>query len=782
MKDFKSIAASLVRGKRAILLAVVVLLLLLLVLLPHALSWGLNRWLLDHGGEVVAIEDIDVNLFTGRVSIERLQLETGSHPHLLIPQLELDIDWLPLFSQHVEVKSVLVDGVELRIVISEDGSMTIGGVVLPAAEVEEEAAVASSWGFGLGALHIINSTVSYISPDMQLDTRLDDLSLRGLRTWVSEPSQLIFKGAVNGAVVTLDGHLPALSDGFGFAGKLDVEALPLQSFTKLVEPAVHDLEGRLSIDTQLDVLLAPGEAPEIIQQGSISTDAIKFEYAEIEVAYSSLGWEGSTRFDAASGVQANGSLKFSGLDADTGSGDKKIRLASIEAINVADIALGENGDLAVSGLALTGAVFARNPEEQGGSVLSAGAIEIDSIRISGGNQVAIGSMEWRDTVSVVRREQDGVWRPVRIVNTLPFTNREADETAPATEQPAGRVSVGLITVTGDSAMVLIDETVEPVFNTRIDFTGARLQDIDNSRPEQHSPVSIKGRIGKHSRIDVAGTMQPFAPEPGVDLVLQLEGIALTQLSPYMADAMGYVLESGQLDADSTLKLDRGQLDANNTLTIRELELTPADNESGQSLDALLAVPLNTALDMLRDRHNTIVLELPVSGDMDQPDFDISDVINTAVGAAIKQGSLTYLTMALQPYGSLITVARLAGEHVTRVRLKPVTFGPGSVVHMEESYGYLEKVAGILKDRPGVNVKICGLAVDEDRPEMGLKPASKDREDPEGEQKLLTLAGQRAAAVKDHLVEEHRVTASRLVACQPHIDEDEEAEPRVDLLI
>ena len=100
-----------------------------------------------------------VNSVTGRVSIERLQLEAGGHPHLLIPQLELHIDWLPLFSQHVELKSVLVDGVELRIVMLQDGSITIGGVVLP--EVEEEADVASSWEFGPGELNIINSTVSW---------------------------------------------------------------------------------------------------------------------------------------------------------------------------------------------------------------------------------------------------------------------------------------------------------------------------------------------------------------------------------------------------------------------------------------------------------------------------------------------------------------------------------------------------------------------------------------------------------------------------------------------
>ena len=791
MKDFKSIAASLIRGKRAVLLAVVVVLLLVLILLPFGMSWGLNRWLLDHGGEVVAIEDIDVNLFTGRVSIEQLRLEAGGHPHLIIPRLELDIEWLPLFSQHVEVKSVLVDGVELKIAVLQDGSMTIGGVVLPDAAVEEDEAAASSWGFGLGELRIVNSAVSWQSADLQLDTRLDELLLRGLRTWVSKPAPLTFEGAVNGARVTLEGHLPALSDGFGYTGKLGVESLPLQTFAKLAETAVRGLEGQLSIDTQLDVRLAPGEAPEISQQGVVRTNAIKFEYAEIEVAYSSLGWDGSTRFDAASGVQANGSLKISSLDADTRAEEKKIRLASIDAINVADIALSENGDLAISGLELSGAVFARNVEEQGGgSVLSAGAIAIDSIRISDGNQVAIGTMEWRDTVSVVRREPDGVWRPVRIVNTLPFANREADKTAPAAEQPAGRVSVELITVTGNSAMVLIDETVKPVFNTRIDFTEARLQDLDSARPEQHSPITLKGKIGKHSRIDVKGTMQPFAAEPGVDLELHLEGIALTQLSPYMVDAMGYVLESGHLDADSTLKLDKGQLEGSNTLTIRELELSPAGNESQQSFDAKILVPLNSALNMLRDKHNTIVLDLPISGDMETPDFDVSDVINTAVSKAIKQASLTYLTLALQPYGSLITLARIAGEQATKVRLKPVGFEPGSSVNMEDSYDYLEKVAGILKDRPDVNIKICGFAVEKDRPVMGLKSASKDRDadrenekdDPEGNQQLLQLARQRAAAVKDHLVAEHAVSASRLVACQPHIDEDDDAAPRVDLLI
>ena len=159
-------AGKLMQGKRAAVFTVAAVILLLLVLLPVGISWGLNRWLLMHGGEVVVIEDIDVNLFTGRVSIEQLQLEAGGHPRLKIPLLELDLDWLPLFSRHVELKSVLLEGVEIEIAVQQDGSIIIGGVVLPDAGAKVDENDVSSWGFGLGELLIINSTVSYKSPDL----------------------------------------------------------------------------------------------------------------------------------------------------------------------------------------------------------------------------------------------------------------------------------------------------------------------------------------------------------------------------------------------------------------------------------------------------------------------------------------------------------------------------------------------------------------------------------------------------------------------------------------
>jgi hypothetical protein len=156
--------------------------------------------------------------------------------------------------------------------------------------------------------------------------------------------------------------------------------------------------------------------------------------------------------------------------------------------------------------------------------------------------------------------------------------------------------------------------------------------------------------------------------------------------------------------------------------------------------------------------------------------------------------MTYLKLALQPYGALITVAQLAGEAATKVRLQPVSFEAGQVTALGETDSYLKKVAGILKDRPELNIKICGLAVAADRVALagGAVPKETDSKTagsvkgvrPVTDQQLLDLAKQRAGYVKDRLVTKYGVTASRLVACTPHIDdaEDDDNVPRVDLLI
>ena len=264
--------------------------------------------------------------------------------------------------------------------------------------------------------------------------------------------------------------------------------------------------------------------------------------------------------------------------------------------------------------------------------------------------------------------------------------------------------------------------------------------------------------------------------------------------------LGYELKSGDLDADSSIRIDNGVMDGRNRLTLRALAVAPVDNAAREQLDSQLSLPLGTALDMLRDTHDTIKLDLPVSGDIDSPNFDISDVVNTAVSKALKKASLTYLTLALQPYGALISIAKLAGEAAAKVRLAPVDFGPGSAEQRQGSHDYLDKVAGILASRPELNIKVCGVANESDRATLSAqataalaeKPAGREGEKSGekppvgpvriGDAQLLDLASRRAEAVTDYLVTRHAVNASRLVDCQPSIDSTPAGKGRVDLLI
>jgi hypothetical protein len=175
------------------------------------------------------------------------------------------------------------------------------------------------------------------------------------------------------------------------------------------------------------------------------------------------------------------------------------------------------------------------------------------------------------------------------------------------------------------------------------------------------------------------------------------------------------------------------MDGKNRLTLRGLVLAPVDNAAREQLQSRLSLPLGTALEMLRDRHDTHTPNLPVSGDVDSTEFDISDAVSTAVSKAVKKASLTYLTVALQPYGALISSAKLAGE-----------------------------AAEVTGGKPGDNGPVGPVRI--------------------GDEQLLDLAARRAEAVTDYLVSRHGVSASRLVACRPFIDSTPAGKGRADLLI
>jgi hypothetical protein len=220
------------------------------------------------------------------------------------------------------------------------------------------------------------------------------------------------------------------------------------------------------------------------------------------------------------------------------------------------------------------------------------------------------------------------------------------------------------------------------------------------------------------------------------------------------------------------------------------------------------IPLQSALEVLRDNDNDVRLKIPISGDVSDPKFSISDAINQALIKGLTMGTLSYMKYMLGPYGMAIGIvelgAKIGQKVLTGIRLKPVDFQPGASGLDPAAMEYLDKVAAILKEKKDLRLRLCGWATESDRtgPREGAPKAAapsgsepletksapgsqsdaqKESRFPLSEEAMLTLAEQRAAQIEDILVRQHGIKDKRIFICTPEIDENPEAKPRVEIV-
>lgn len=339
------------------------------------------------------------------------------------------------------------------------------------------------------------------------------------------------------------------------------------------------------------------------------------------------------------------------------------------------------------------------------------------------------------------------------------------------------------------------------------LNSAEIKDIMTADSGHQSPFALTGEIGDYSSVILSGTLQPFASRLTANLTGRIDEFDLSPLTSYTVKHLGYTLKSGHLTADVTISISKGELDGTNELVLRNLKVSPEDAEKMDDLSSQLKIPLDVALSLLRNKDNIITIKLPIEGDITDPRFELSDIINKALGTAIRKATMAYLKISFQPFGGLITLVQIAGK-AARIRLDSVMFEPGSQDLTEPSLDYLKVVARLMKERPAINISLCGKLSGSDItalkekvmatqkkdmqraasvPATNVRTAIKEQVPTESlpsisEEQLLIFAKERALAIKSNLVDVQGIDAKRLFICTPEIDKKDNAKPRVDLLI
>jgi len=726
----------------------------------------------------------------------------------------------------------------------------------PDTATDEPADESSHWAAGIDTLGLHDFTLLYHDRNIHSTVYIDSLQLSDLTQWTPEqPARLDFKGSINNAPITIKATLAPFSATPVYSGSLTIEDLNLSDFESLTQPALEKLAGLVSLKGDFNIKQNE-QTLHVQHDGTLTASEIAVSHPSARIANQASSWTGTTDLTVATGesslqLQNEGKLNIGRLSVDLPANKLKVvhdnlvldgTFKLVDNESGQDISLFADIDISkpdlmapekemdliaadrfqIKGLALDNLqqfkaekitvdtlnigrlITSPQDANKNEAFYHAGQVLISKINHTDGF-TSIDTIHEDDFHVLYQRDKAGNWRVNTLLGVLLGDEKEPEASASGTavEKEAGateatdtqavktRLAINRIDVSDGSTMTIVDEAVTPAFKETLTFSELSLEKLDTGKPDQASPLRLESKLGKHTTLSVSGDVRPFQQPPGLDLEGKLYAMDLPRLSPYTRDSLGVLLDSGTLDLDLKIKSENSVMEGKAVLKLHQLELESVDSKD--SLQSKIPVPLNVALNTLRDKNNTIELDIPIEGDANSPDFDVSDAISQAFATGLKKGAVSYLKYALQPYGALILAAEYAGEAVTRVRLKSIEFEPGQSDMDDSDRDYLSKVAGVLHDRPKLAIKLCGVAVTQDAlyfqqlADAGRKKKTgKDATTKElavDSQKLTGLAEQRAAQVKNYLVEKFKVPADHLVGCRPRIETDDaEALARTDLLI
>lgn len=160
------------------------------------------------------------------------------------------------------------------------------------------------------------------------------------------------------------------------------------------------------------------------------------------------------------------------------------------------------------------------------------------------------------------------------------------------------------------------------FATTISKLNGKLSDIDKKHP---SSGEFQGVVGKNGFAQITAKLFPFELKQNTDIKLDFKNIDLVNVTPYSGQFVGYKIKKGKLNLNLNYSVVDSKLNGSNFINFDSLTL----GEKVESKDAV-NLPLSLAISILSDQNNQINIDLPVEGNLDDPDFKYGGVIWAAV--------------------------------------------------------------------------------------------------------------------------------------------------------
>jgi hypothetical protein len=713
-----------------------------------------TRYLIDLGGKATVMTLANLNI---RLLGLGLQLEGAEKAFLKLHEVSLDAGKLDLIQHKIDGVRFAIKGGDIDVIMDKDGVLNVQRIMAastgPATESQTAPAVSSSqqapWVVNVSDVKLEGLALDYNdennmppvsfstkeigigfsadintgSPSMQVKVSDFGLTLKQIALGFKEaaqPAVQVGSLAISGGAVDLGARSASIARIELSDGSIDVIRHKdgtinlMQLYNKDTEKNPSSKNTQVEKSASWSYLLeniAVSEFKTNITDMTVRSDKPLVGLEKIALNASHIDGKSPIAYDAQLSVVEGGELKASGtIDPATVAVKSDITVKHLSMpIAQSYLALQTDDITLNSGLFSTQGTFDRTGK---GAMTYKGMVKVAKMQImeNGTKDTLLGWGELKtsdlhlginpnglevDNLKLTGLEGKLIISEDKKVNVVEaFKGNKSLEPPPKVavvpEIPGNTFPVKVNRLTMDNGnLAFADLSLRPQFATKMHELKGVVIGI-SSTAGARTQVELDGRVDEYGTSRITGEINSFDPKQFTDITMAFRNLEMTNFTPYSGKFAGRKIDSGRLSLDLQYKIQNKQLDAKNKLILEKLKL----GERVESPDAI-HLPLDLAIAILKDSNGVIDLDLPVTGNLDDPDFHYGRIVWKALVNVLTK----LVTAPFRALGALFG----SGEEL----LDKVTFEPGLKDIPPPEQEKLLKLLEVLQKRPQLKLTIEG---------------------------------------------------------------------------
>lgn len=195
-----------------------------------------------------------------------------------------------------------------------------------------------------------------------------------------------------------------------------------------------------------------------------------------------------------------------------------------------------------------------------------------------------------------------------------------------------------------------------------------------------------GRFKSESTMSLVEDWDFTATGLNVEGIFNISNLDLVDFNPILRKTLPNEIKSGRVFYQGEVRMDGGRFKGENVIRVKNIH-------PGESTGNNPALPLKLGINLLKDRNNNLLLDIPVYGDFNDPQFRIYRVVLQAMKNLIVRAAASPLTMITKTLG------------LSEERVSTISFDYLSRDIAEDEVKKLDEISQVLEVKDGVKVKL-----------------------------------------------------------------------------